>query len=119
MEEAIQIALQEEYSHKQAGTPRKGEHRHDEDGVPRKAGHRSNDAVAPAVTQPVDTGAYSEPKPMDLSSAESLADMDTTGVCVPRQSSGRGQPVDPKSGGAGHGQVDEDSQTTSRGGMPY
>ncbi|KAI9994055.1 hypothetical protein PInf_016618 [Phytophthora infestans] len=106
MEEAIQIALQEEYSHKQAGTPRKGEHRHDEDGVPRKAGHRSNDAVAPAVTQPVDTGAYSEPKPMDLSSAESL-------------SSGRGQPVDPKSGGAGHGQVDEDSQTTSRGGMPY
>ncbi|KAI9987038.1 hypothetical protein PInf_022896 [Phytophthora infestans] len=103
---AIQIALQEEYSHKQAGTPRKEEHRHDEDGVPRKAEHRSNDAVAPAVTQPVDTGAYSEPKPMDLSSAESL-------------SLGRRRPVGPKSGGAGHGQVDEDSPATSRGSMPY
>ncbi|KAI9990655.1 hypothetical protein PInf_018212 [Phytophthora infestans] len=57
MEEAIQIVLQDEYSHKQAGTPRKQEHRHDEDGVPRKAEHRSNDAVAPAVTQPVDIGA--------------------------------------------------------------
>lgn len=72
MEEAIRIALQEEYSHKQAGTLREEEHRHDENGVPREAEHRSNDAVAPAVTQPVDTGAYSEPEPMDLSSAESL-----------------------------------------------
>ncbi|KAI9989078.1 hypothetical protein PInf_022811 [Phytophthora infestans] len=90
IEEAIQIALQEEYSHKQAGTPRKEEHHHDEDGAPRKAEHRSNDAAAPAVTQPVDIGAYSEPEPMDLSSAESL-------------SSGRGQPVDSNSGGAGHG----------------
>ncbi|KAI9992094.1 hypothetical protein PInf_017478 [Phytophthora infestans] len=106
MEEAIQIALQEEYSHKQAGTPRKEEHRHDEDDVPQKAEHRSNDAVAPAVTQPVDTGAYSEPEPMDLSSAESL-------------SSGKRQPVDPKSGGAGHGQVDEDSPTIRRGSMFY
>ncbi|KAI9996863.1 hypothetical protein PInf_000126 [Phytophthora infestans] len=106
IEEAIQIALQEEYSHKQAGTPRKEEHRHDEDGVPRKAEHRSNDAVAPAVTQPVDTGAYSEPEPMDLSSAESL-------------SSGRRRPVGPKCGGAGHGQVDEDSPATSIGSMPY
>ncbi|KAI9989061.1 hypothetical protein PInf_022787 [Phytophthora infestans] len=76
IEEAIQIALQEEYSHKQAGTPRKEEHHHDEDGAPRKAEHRSNDAVAPAVTQPVDIGAYSEPEPMDLSSAESLVDED-------------------------------------------
>ncbi|KAI9988926.1 hypothetical protein PInf_022614 [Phytophthora infestans] len=72
MEEAIQIALQEEYSHKQAGTPREEGHRYDEDGVPREAEHYSNDAVAPAVTQPVDTGAYSEPEPMDLSSAESM-----------------------------------------------
>ncbi|KAI9981869.1 hypothetical protein PInf_009648 [Phytophthora infestans] len=96
MEEAIRIALQEEYSHKQAGTLREEEHRHDESGVPRQVEHRSNDAVAPAVTQPVDTGAYSEPEPMDLSSAESL-------------SSGRRRPVGPKSGRAGHGQVDEDS----------
>ncbi|KAI9986800.1 hypothetical protein PInf_025761 [Phytophthora infestans] len=72
MEEAIPIALQEEHSHKQAGTSREEEHRHDENGVPQEAEHRSNDAVAPAVTQLVDTGAYSEPKPMDLSSAESL-----------------------------------------------
>ncbi|KAI9994943.1 hypothetical protein PInf_011823 [Phytophthora infestans] len=64
MEEAIQIALQEEYSHKQAGTPRKKERRHDEDGIRRKAEHRRNDAVAPAVTQPVDTDACSEPEPM-------------------------------------------------------
>ncbi|KAI9990323.1 hypothetical protein PInf_002347 [Phytophthora infestans] len=106
MEEAIRIALQEEYSHKQAGTLREEEHRHDEMGVPREAEHRSNDAVAPAVTQHVDTGAYSEPEPMDLSSAESL-------------SSGRRRPVGPKSGGAGHGQVDEDSPATSRGSMPY
>ncbi|KAI9984921.1 hypothetical protein PInf_006480 [Phytophthora infestans] len=106
MEVSIQIALQEEYSHKQAGTPRKEEHRQDEDGVPPKAEYRSNDAVAPAVTQPVYTGVYSEPEPMDLSSAESLA-------------SGRGQPVDPKFGGAGHGQVDEDSPATSRGSMLY
>ncbi|KAI9980408.1 hypothetical protein PInf_026354 [Phytophthora infestans] len=54
IEEAIP-ALQEEYSHKQAGTPPKEEHRHDEDGVPRKAEHRSNDAAAPAVTQPAGT----------------------------------------------------------------
>ncbi|KAI9980326.1 hypothetical protein PInf_026406 [Phytophthora infestans] len=54
IEEAI-LALQEEYSHKQAGTPPKEEHRHDEDGVPRKAEHRSNDAAAPAVTQPAGT----------------------------------------------------------------
>ncbi|KAI9979739.1 hypothetical protein PInf_028003 [Phytophthora infestans] len=72
MEEAIQISPQEEYSHKQAGTSREEEHRHDENDVPREAEHRSNDAVAPAATQPVDTGAYSEPEPMDLSSAESL-----------------------------------------------
>ncbi|KAI9996319.1 hypothetical protein PInf_013721 [Phytophthora infestans] len=120
MEEAIQIALQEEYSHKQAGTPRKEEHRHDEDGVPRKAEHRSNDAVAPAVTQPVDTGVYSEPEPMDFSSAESLVHCYGCGGHGHYQRpSGRGQPVDPKSGGAGHGQVDGDSPVTSRGGMPY
>ncbi|KAI9982642.1 hypothetical protein PInf_008614 [Phytophthora infestans] len=79
MEEAIRIAFQEEYSHKQTGTPRKEE-------------YRSNDAVAPAVTQPDDTGAYSEPEPMDLSSIESL-------------SSGRRQPVNPMSGDA-HVQMD-------------
>ncbi|KAI9990730.1 hypothetical protein PInf_018288 [Phytophthora infestans] len=41
------------------------EHRHDEDGFPREVEHRSNAAVASAVTQPADTGAYSEPDPMD------------------------------------------------------
>ncbi|KAI9982000.1 hypothetical protein PInf_009788 [Phytophthora infestans] len=106
MEEAIRIALQKEYSHKQARTPQEEKHRHDEDGAPREAEHRSNDAVAPAVKQPVDTGAHSEPEPMDLRSAESLS------------SEGR-QPVDSKSGGLGHGQVDEDSPATGRGGMPY
>ncbi|KAI9991266.1 hypothetical protein PInf_018902 [Phytophthora infestans] len=37
----------------------------------------------------------------------------------PRRFPGRRQPVDPKSGGAGHGQVDEDAPATSRGSMPY
>ncbi|KAI9981952.1 hypothetical protein PInf_009735 [Phytophthora infestans] len=58
--------------HKQAGTPREEKHHHDEDGVTREAEHRSNDAVALAVTQPVDAGAYSEPETVNLSSAESL-----------------------------------------------
>ncbi|KAI9993814.1 hypothetical protein PInf_016335 [Phytophthora infestans] len=116
MEEAIQIARQEEYSHKQAGTPRKEEHRHDEDGVPRKSEHRSNDAVAPAVTQTVDTGVYSEPEPMDLSSAElgPLLWMQRTWTLPACVVLGRGQPVDPKSGGTGPGQVDEDSPATNR-----
>ncbi|KAI9988698.1 hypothetical protein PInf_022156 [Phytophthora infestans] len=35
------------------------------------------------------------------------ADMDTTSVYVPRQSSERSQPVDPRFGGAGHGQVND------------
>ncbi|KAI9988600.1 hypothetical protein PInf_022050 [Phytophthora infestans] len=72
MVETTQIALQEEYSHNLSGTPREEEHRHDENDVPREAEHRSNDAVASAVTQTIDTGAYSEPEPMELNSAESL-----------------------------------------------
>ncbi|KAI9995966.1 hypothetical protein PInf_013144 [Phytophthora infestans] len=71
--DGLKVPVRTSFSgHKQAGTPREEERRHDVDGVPREAEHRSNDAVAPVVTQPVDTGAYSEPEPMDLSSAESL-----------------------------------------------
>ncbi|KAI9988866.1 hypothetical protein PInf_022455 [Phytophthora infestans] len=51
--------------------------------------------------------------------ATDAADMGITSVCGHRQSSGRRKPVDPRSGGAGYGQVDEDSQAISRGGMPY
>ncbi|KAI9982760.1 hypothetical protein PInf_008755 [Phytophthora infestans] len=125
IKKAIRIALQEEYNQKQAGTPREEEHRHDENGVPQKAEHRSNDVLAPAVTHFVDTGAHGEPTPMDLSqlrawSATTDASyMNTTSVCVPRQSSESRQTVDPRSGGAGRGQVDQDSPATSRRGMPY
>ncbi|KAI9980229.1 hypothetical protein PInf_026579 [Phytophthora infestans] len=49
-----------------AGTPREEEHRHDEDGVPWEAEHRSNDAVALAVTQPVDTDAFHKSEGMDF-----------------------------------------------------
>ncbi|KAI9992342.1 hypothetical protein PInf_017739 [Phytophthora infestans] len=122
LEEAIQIALQEDYSHKQAGTPR-------EENIATMRmvflGRRSIAEMTLLLLQPFDTSAYSEPESMDLSSIESLiccyrfGDMDPTSVYVPRQSSGKRQPVEPRSGGAGHVQVNEDSPATSRGSMLY